>query len=926
MAVREFEPNRAVEVIFTRADLPKVYGSGYCMGGGLVLTAKHLLSDGGADCVGADCTVRWFKQSAGEGFEKDKINAPAKVVWQAPDRDIALVELGELRPNSVEPIALGRLPQGKNGEEIEFKISGYPRWGVVEGVAERLNFRGTINRGDSAFWLRIKEELSSEYSSEQPRSEWEGMSGAAVVCDGLVVGVQTRHQRPQQPNHVEAAPLWEIAADPQWRRLLENHGINPELETVSLPAAKQSLDIDWHEASLKILKQQLQLTTNPMTRAHDVESAIDQVYVPLGLVERKKVPRQKGDVSPERGFELYAEDREVEITQKFEYEAFLEQVLHQGQNLKSQGKRVAIIGEPGSGKTMLLQQMARWLWEQFPDAVVIWVSLADLGQMGLKRYVDERWLQAIVEAAGQAEVSAEVKAAFIGQCQQGKVWLILDGLDEMSVASDPLAEGGWLDEIRCVLSCRLNLWTGRPLVGFDVYRTLEFAYPQQVEQFVRQWFQSQGEADGGQTLCAALKQPGKERIRDLVKNPLRLTLLCFDWGLRQGQLPETQAGLYERYVEHHYQWKAKEFPTTAEQQQKLNQALARLSFAAIDDPDERGKGRFRLRHRFVQEYLEGQFDLALQLGWLNQVGVDADNPTQAIYAFYHTTFQEYFAALAVADWDDFLPREHRRRPINNKSYRIFESQWKQVFLLWMGREGKEFKPDKEALIQALMTFKDGCGGFYCDRAFLLAAAGSAEFKDCPRADEIVDRLMQWQFGNSNGLKQWWGDRFNSARVAGRRNLATNAFSSVDLHRAIWALMRLLKSTQDEDTRSKTAECLGKIGTGNEMAIRALVQLLESTQDRITRWSAARSLGIIDPGNETAIRALVRLLKSTQDDNTRWSAAESLGSNGTGNETAIRILARSLRHSLSSVEAYQLMTTCAEKLPYPEFYQIFHTSR
>ncbi|NJP12243.1 MAG: HEAT repeat domain-containing protein [Leptolyngbyaceae cyanobacterium RU_5_1] len=81
-----------------------------------------------------------------------------------------------------------------------------------------------------------------------------------------------------------------------------------------------------------------------------------------------------------------------------------------------------------------------------------------------------------------------------------------------------------------------------------------------------------------------------------------------------------------------------------------------------------------------------------------------------------------------------------------------------------------------------------------------------------------------------------------------------------------------------------------------------------------------------PGNETAIRALVRLLKSTQDDNTRWSAAESLGSNGTGNETAIRILARSLRHSLSSVEAYQLMTTCAEKLPYPEFYQIFHTSR
>lgn len=157
-----------------------------------------------------------------------------------------------------------------------------------------------------------------------------------------------------------------------------------------------------------------------------------------------------------------------------------------------------------------------------------------------------------------------------------------------------------------------------------------------------QWFSPQDRVDLGDALCAALKEPGKERIRDLVKNPLRLTLLCFDWGLKEGRLPETQAELYQRFVERIYEWNAEEFPTTEDQRQALNRALAQLSLAAIDDQDERGNARFRLRHRFVQRFLKGKlFDLALQLGWLNQVGIDVDDPTQAVYAFYHTTFEEY---------------------------------------------------------------------------------------------------------------------------------------------------------------------------------------------------------------------------------------------------------------------------------------------
>ena len=43
-----------------------------------------------------------------------------------------------------------------------------------------------------------------------------------------------------------------------------------------------------------------------------------------------------------------------------------------------------------------------------------------------------------------------------------------------------------------------------------------------------------------------------------------------------------------------------------------------------------------------------------------------------------------------------------------------------------------------------------------------------------------------------------------------------------------------------------ADSLGEIGTGNETAIEALANLLESTQDEDTRGRAAESLGKIDP--------------------------------------------------------------------------------
>jgi HEAT repeat protein len=419
--------------------------------------------------------------------------------------------------------------------------------------------------------------------------------------------------------------------------------------------------IDWQQVSKDLLNEYIKrLTSNSLTHTEGIAYRTEQVYVPLGLLERRRKSRREEDVSPEQGSSLY---EETEITQEFEHHEFLEQVLKQGKSPRSNGRRIVVIGEPGAGKTTLLQKIARWILDSVDGSIVIWVSLAELNGHSLEQYLFERWLQAVVHHQGRTEASTQINDDFVAQFNQQRVWLLLDGADEMQVsAGNPLSEidrqihtGVLLQQARIVLSCRLNLWDSgsNALDSFDNYRTLEFSYPQQVEKFISNWFRFLTSVKKGadQELCAVLKESGKERIQDLVRNPLRLTLLCFNWYLGEGKLPETKTKLYEQFAADFYEWKKDIFVTTMEQRRRLNKALGELARDAID----KEAMKFWLRPEFVSEYLgepddaNSLFYLALRLGWLNKVGVEAGNPNKGVYAFFHPTFQEYFAAQSLLD-------------------------------------------------------------------------------------------------------------------------------------------------------------------------------------------------------------------------------------------------------------------------------------
>ena len=647
-------------------------------------------------------------------------------------------------------------------------------------------------------------------------------------------------------------------------------------------------------------KQRTHLTTNPLTHQDGLSFTLDDLYVPLSLVKRL------GD--PEQGME--EERTEVAVVSPQDFFAHLQQPTV---------NRVAIVGEPGAGKTTLLQQLAHWVLEH-TDGLPVWISLADLESQPVEDYVIQTWLR---QALGSYRVDATTIDEFVEQVAQGRVWLFLDAVDEMALPSGLVLTRlgkqmtGWLAQAKMVLTCRQNVWDGgkNALTQFETYECCEFSPSDPLEQFIQKWFHANPQL--ADQLWQTLNQKQLWRIKSLVTNPLRLALLCRIWSVTQGQLPTTKARLYGQFVEAIYVWKQDYFPTSLTQQYQLNQALGDLALKAMLTPEP----LFRLPQSFVYQVFQTHdlrlLELALQLGWLKVMGSLATSDdtlatrddtlrlasgnasrspqTQAacIYGFYHGSFQEYFAAQALPSWQCFLDPSlvPVRSTITGETIAqplIFKRQWREVFLLWLGRADVT-DDDKCALLDALLTFEDGDGGFFAQRAYFLGARGLAEFPDYPQAQAIALQLVEWGFAS--------GDVPVPIREGARRTLMRT-----DQGWAIAALEAFIAQSPNTFERWTAAYSLGKnYDPGNSKAIATLETIIDQIHNPHLKMNVARGLGIVDPGNPKAIDTLAQLLADPPvSSQTAAKAAEfsckvalRLGQINVGNEAAIATLAHQL---------------------------------
>lgn len=512
----------------------------------------------------------------------------------------------------------------------------------------------------------------------------------------------------------------------------------------------------------------------------------------------------------------------------------------------------------------------------------------------------------LVDITPTSEIEEQLKTRFY----KGGVWLFLDGVDEMGESSPTAALQkisqaltDWLEQARVVLTCRLNVWDANPLYnnlsGFDTYKTQEFN-PEQIDQFIERWFKCDDKIQRGEELKAKLREPGKEHIRKLVTNPLRLCLLChIFYKDEHGELPETKARLFDLYI-NLYEWKRELVPQNLNytSKQELHKALGRLALAGID-----GNARFRLNESLaVKEMGQYLFDLACHVGvgWLTLVDRDANND-EAIYAFFHPNFQEYFAALVIDNWHYFL--NHVSDNPDKRTYRIFDPQWKEVYLLWLGSNTVD-KNQKEALINELDIFQDGCGSIYQYKAYYLAATGFKEFKS-KFAEQFISWLINVGFGYLDpDTQEWQIDHYNRAEIARELLLITDNYLASNL------VVQLAQNTNVEFILRTCASILGQIGKDHQGAIATLISLISNSTASATKYvvsskhyQSISGLGNIAKENKEAISVLRNLINTVTDNLTKYLAATSLLKISSIYKTeAIETLLKLMRHNHNSLSS------------------------
>ncbi|NEP41437.1 MAG: NACHT domain-containing protein [Okeania sp. SIO2H7] len=704
-----------------------------------------------------------------------------------------------------------------------------------------------------------------------------------------------------------------------------------------------------------MLEEQKRLTTNRIMARDEVTFNLDEMFVDL---------------------QLQIDKENHTITFKCQY--FLENIIGNKQSQKSQSKRLAILGEPGSGKTTLLLKTADWLLEN-TEYVPIFISLAEVGKKSLDKYLLEDWLKRAEQKIESA--SSEWKQALQQLLKSGKVYLLLDGADEMAKA-DGLYQitnqlKGWADNLRVALTCRVNFWHDNAVGIFDIYWTSKFG-EKQLEEFVKKWFSNNNEL--GNELIKALECSNHDSIKDVVKNPLRLALICYWWQLKKGELPDTQADLYELFLEALYEWNKRKIPTTSKQRKELNKVLGNLALEAFKSEE----AKFRLSQGFISKILgypdTGLFKLALDLGLL-RVGVETNNPLETVYVFSHPTFQEYFAAKTIDSWQFFLKHNNENPNPSQGTYRVFDEEWKEVILLWLGREDVK-KQQKEDFIQALIDFEDSCdlNYFYWGKGIYLARQGLNEFWKCSlnkviNIDEYgVDLLFHKALPTHKKLGSEYhlsglffnifdgGYRLNDSYLQWILDKHYNelfpAINYMEKLHNINDLIEIIGKDEDElkiylhlSQEKKEQVSLSKLDKFPKIirwiAVKRVVAIAkENSQfiaDLVKQTYCCKNLHItralpsilveISSNNLSVVNALIFLLKKSRDPLTDKFTANNLVPY-LKNNSYLKEIVFSLRECLSTefrekkeIYSYcrEVIFFCAYHMTYPEFYYAWHNN-
>ncbi len=431
-----------------------------------------------------------------------------------------------------------------------------------------------------------------------------------------------------------------------------------------------------------------------------IELPIEQAYIPLkALIDRAMVAKEVGRFNDERLCESDYADKDVDVSELFK-------------RARQSGKRgVALLGDPGSGKTTAARQICWRLASgtETPTAVglpentiPVFLKLRDLCQGDVKD-----GLSAFLKRESHAEtLASDISDPGSDLLNYKPLLWIFDGLDEV-VNEDTRADVCTL--IQTALKNRVHdfiLVTSRyqgyygkvnlgpsflachvqPLADTDVNDFVSCWYKTVCIQLLGNTDKANNEAESNSKSLLDLLGQSEFRIgrlRELRTNPLLLTILCTVHH-QDHNLPRRRSSLYAKCIRVFLEYWRQE----VREKQKLvrfepeaaESVLASLSWWLHRQENRTSADEHEMEKEVEQFLVNISTDSGLGKNGQEFIARMRDEcgifvtTSPGRCGFLHLTFQEYLAAV-------YAESEHKVESLTNT---IGQSWWREVILLTLG--------------------------------------------------------------------------------------------------------------------------------------------------------------------------------------------------------------------------------------------------
>jgi HEAT repeat protein len=518
------------------------------------------------------------------------------------------------------------------------------------------------------------------------------------------------------------------------------------------------------------------------------EVELERVYVVPRLVkqiirkrEKEKEEREKGEkerepeietISSKEKREIQLESEDLGVTFEKQKELTIKEAISDLKN-----NHMVIIGDPGVGKSCLLQYIALMASVDAGKALgmkksvlPVVIPLREYTQFGQGKMLKEFIFHYIKNRI--CSLSDEDLEELL---ERNVFFFLFDGLDEVVSESERIDISRQVEQFmashkntRIILTSRPAGYKPAKLIGDIPHFTLAEFNDDEIKGFLIKWFTflEEVEQEGDKTaeekadnLGSILFKEKRKRMLQLARNPLLLTILVLIYRVGK-KLPERRAEFYDYAIKTvagtWENWKSLHTDRDIPDEEITLAILEKVGFKLHTEKPENTVQTQELKtwlkegleeelgHSSREEIYDFVWMLNERAGLLVERGL-------GLYGFVHLTFQEYFTARYIAvgrgtGSADKLIRE-----------KLHSSRWKEVFSLAGGIAPPQQADSLfESILHAKNYFEE-----YIHSNLLFAGEALA---DQPRVSESKRKMIVDELIGLTGVDNFYLLRYDAVEV------------------------------------------------------------------------------------------------------------------------------------------------------------------